>query len=161
MKFQLSWLAFIFLISFQINAQTVEEEPEAFWPKEIVTENYTVNIYQPQNETYAVEDNELVSRAAFSIKKNDAEGLIFGSMWMSAMLDVNRESRMMSLASVEVTAVRFPDEVEESKIETFRAFIEGEVLARTLEIRTPNPDHPLWKVDEEEVTVFLEKAVEG
>ncbi len=127
MKIQLFLLAFIFLFSFQVNAQTEEEKPEAFWPKEIVTENYTVNIYQPQNETYSVEKNELVSRAAFSIKKNDAEGLVFGSMWINASLTVDRETRMMSLASVEVTAVRFPDEVEESKIETFRAFIEGEI----------------------------------
>ena len=34
---------------------------------------------------------------------------------------------MASLASVEVTAVRFPDDVEDSNVEKFSAFIEGEI----------------------------------
>ena len=126
MKILSTLLAFLFLLAFQINAQT-DEEIKANWPKEITGEKYTINVYQPQNETYSAEKNELVSRAAFSIKANDSDALTFGSMWTNASLDVDRESRMMSLASVEVTAVRFPDEVEESKIEKFRAFVEGEI----------------------------------
>ena len=107
MKTFFLWIAFFWFSVFQINAQS-DDSFQSNWPKEIVGENYTINIYQPQNETYSVEDNELISRAAFSIKKNDEDKLVFGSLWTNASLNVDRETRMMSLASVEVTAVRFP-----------------------------------------------------
>ena len=147
MKILIPSLALLILFTNQVIAQS-EEDPEPFWPKEIVTENYTINIYQPQNETYSAKDNELVSRAAFSIKKNDADNLTFGSMWTNASLNVDRETRMANLASIEVTDVRFPEDVDESKVELFSAFLEGEI--------------PKWDIEfpQDELIASLEK-VEG
>ena len=60
-----------------------EEAPVDNWPKEIIGGDYTINIYQPHNESYSVEKKTnwyLV--LLFSIKKNsDDSDLIFGSMW--------------------------------------------------------------------------------
>ena len=58
------WLTFPFLFTHQMLAQT-EEASYKNWPKEIVGKNYTVNIYQPQNESYSITDNTIVSRSAF------------------------------------------------------------------------------------------------
>ena len=147
MKILLFSLSFLFLFTFHISAQS-DEEQEAFWPKEIVAEKYTINIYQPQNETYSVEENELISRAAFSIKANDADALTFGSMWTNASLDVDRDSRMLSLASIEVTDVRFPNDVDDSKVELFSAFIEGEIPKWNLEFSQDELIASLEKVEE-------------
>ncbi len=150
----MTWLTFIFAL--QLFAQT-DDQPVANWPKEIATEKYTITIYQPQNETYDVKKNELISRAAFSIKENDREGLTFGSLWTNASLDVDRETRMMNLASIEVTAVRFPDEVDESKTEQFSAFMEGEIPKWNIEF---SQDELIASLEEVENATYDELDVD-
>ena len=102
------------------------------WPRELKAEKYTIIIYQPQNESYA--DGKLKSRAAFSIKADDAESPTFGALWVTANMNVDRVDRIMSLASIKVDAVRFPVDVEESKVERFKKFLEEEIPKWDIEI---------------------------
>lgn len=148
MKISMFWIPFFCLYVFQLKAQE-KELRSSFWPKEIVTEKYNITIYQPQNETYDTDKNELTSRAAFSIKAIGSEDLTFGSMWVNSSLDVDRETRMVKFESIEVTEVRFPGDVPESKIENFRVFMEEEI--------------PKWELEtsQDELIASLEVVEDG
>ncbi len=117
------------------------------WPKEMRAEKYTIIIYQPQNESYA--DGKLKSRAAFSIKADDAESPTFGALWATSSMNIDRVNRMMSLASTKIDAVRFPVDVEESKVERFKKFLEEEVPRWDIEI---SQDELIASLEEVEVS---------
>ena len=93
-----------------------QDEPDDPWPKEILTANGTVFIYQPQPEK--LEGNQLDARAAVAFEINGAEAPVFGAVWFSARLETNRSERTATLADISVTRSRFPgqDEVKETRL---------------------------------------------
>jgi uncharacterized membrane protein YgcG len=109
----------LFIYSPGTNAQTV-------WPKKIKAENGAViTMYQPTPETFA--DNHVKFRNAISIEPKPKADLIFGAMWADAKVLTDRETRMVSLESVKVMDVKFPDETDTSKIEKLKTLLEAEI----------------------------------
>ena len=94
------------------------------WPKDIVAGEYTISIYQPENASYI--DNKLKSSSAFGVKK-DGQDPVFGMLWTTSVLDVDRSSRRASLASVNIDEVRLPTEVTEEQKTKFQNLINTEV----------------------------------
>ncbi len=91
------------------------------WPKEISSGDYTIVIYAPENETYL--DHKLNSKSAFSVQSPSLESPVFGIMWTTSLLDVDRTSRMATLVSIQVDEVKFPNEVSEQQKEEFKKMI--------------------------------------
>jgi hypothetical protein len=102
------------------------------WPVEIDAEGgWTVTLYQPQVD--GVEGNDLQSRAAVSVVGPGVPDPVFGAVWISARLDVDRASRIVRIDSVEVPDVRFPEASAEGR-EKLARLLEREIPTWGLEI---------------------------
>src|SRR5262245_21484199 len=113
-------LIVFFVISFAaVNAQDK-------WPKRIKAANGAmINMYQPTPESFA--DNHVKFRSAISVEPKPNADLIFGAMWGDAKVLTDRETRMVSLESVKVTNVRFPDQADTTKIQQLKTLLETEI----------------------------------
>jgi hypothetical protein len=111
------------------------------WPKEIVTTRGVIVMYQPEPER--LDENRLRVRAAVGIEK-PAEETIFGVVWIEARLETDRDERIATIADLDVTDMRFPDQTEdqvkllsgllESEIPKWDLSIEMDDLIATLEL---------------------------
>ena len=95
------------------------------WPREINVSDYIIMVYEPQNMEYV--DLRLKSNSAVSVKRGEDGTPTFGMMWTTTILDVDRESKMASMASINVDEVRFPDEVSDEQKQAFADVIETEI----------------------------------
>jgi hypothetical protein len=111
---------FFMLTSIVVNAQ----KTNSTWPKDIKSGDYIITLYDPENESYL--DNKLISNIAFSIKKEGNEP-IFGMIWTTSILDVDRSTRIASLASVKIDEVKLPEEISEKDKKAFEALINNEI----------------------------------
>lgn len=122
------FILFLLLCTAGIRAQSDNQ-----WPREIpLKDGGKVVIYQPQPESYT--GNKVASRAAIQVKKTAKEEPIFGAVWTEATMLTNRDTRMMSLESIVVKDVRFPDVQDETQIEQLKVLIETEVPKWDIEI---------------------------
>ena len=86
------------------------------WPREIPIAGGatgTIVLYQPQAEQLT--GNDLTARGAIALKVAGRADPIFGAMWMSAKIDVDRDSGMVWIHDVRVTRVRWPDATAEQQ----------------------------------------------
>lgn len=100
-----------------------QDETTPVWPKDIITKNYTITLYQPENASYT--DNSLKSNLAFAVKEKDQEPK-FGMLWTTSILDVDRDSRMASLASVKIDEIRYAEDVSADQQAKFEELIKNE-----------------------------------
>jgi uncharacterized membrane protein YgcG len=83
------------------------------WPREIVTPNANIMIYQPQPETF--EGDHVTARSAVSVTLKDNPEPIFGAAWYDATIATNRDDRTVDYKEVKVTAVKFPEATPEQE----------------------------------------------
>lgn len=116
----------IFLFTFVLIPMglAAQEQQQQDWPKDIIAGQYTITLYQPENTSYL--DNKLASSFALGVKKKGEEP-VFGMMWTTAILDVDRTNRHASLASLTIDEIRFPDEVKSEQKTQFQNLINTEI----------------------------------
>ncbi|MDI1353793.1 MAG: hypothetical protein PSX36_02660 [bacterium] len=96
------------------------------WPHSIQTEQGAkIILYQPQIES--LNGNKLEVRAAVSVKTKEAKDPVFGAVWMSCVLQTDRDSRMASLESIKIIDVRFPSNPDSNKVRTFKNILMTEI----------------------------------
>ncbi|HKQ97975.1 MAG TPA: hypothetical protein VJV75_08875, partial [Candidatus Polarisedimenticolia bacterium] len=95
---------------------------EAGWPREIKSKDAEIVIYQPQPES--LEGNVLKARTAVSVARGGATP-VFGAVWGTAKLDIDKDSRTVTAISMTIDRVRFPD-VDESQQGELRTLLEKE-----------------------------------
>ncbi|HUC40828.1 MAG TPA: hypothetical protein VMR92_08350 [Gemmatimonadales bacterium] len=86
------------------------------WPRQIPISGGavgTIVLYQPQAEKLT--GNELIARGAIALKVAGKADPIFGAMWMTATVDVDRDSGMVWFHNLRVTRVRWPDATAEQQ----------------------------------------------
>ena len=97
------------------------------WPRQIpftgATASGTIVLYQPQAEK--LEGNLLTARGAIALKVGGTgtSEPIFGAMWMTATVDVDRDSGMVWLHDLKIQRVRWPDAKPEQQAR-FTEFVE-------------------------------------
>jgi len=101
------------------------------WPKVIELEQGKLTVFQPQADSYS--DNVLEGRAAVSWKGSSGGAPLFGAVWLSMVVDINRDERMVHVRQLRVPQVRFPEADEQKQKE----------LAEYLERELPKWDLPL------------------
>ncbi|HSN57597.1 MAG TPA: hypothetical protein VLT32_23205 [Candidatus Sulfomarinibacteraceae bacterium] len=101
------------------------------WPKEIEFPEGTLTVYQPQAESY--EGDRLEGRSAVSWSKAGGGPPLFGAVWLSMRVDIDRDERMVYVRQLEVPQVRFPEAGEDEQAS----------LAGYLERELPQWDLPL------------------
>ena len=120
----LVWIIVLSISSFyQPGSVTAQDNVAISWPKEITIPEGKVVIYQPQPEK--LDGNRLLGRAAVSVKLNSMEQPVFGAIWFDTRLNIDRSTRMATIADVKVTDVRFPDQKEE-KAKKLKTLLEAE-----------------------------------
>jgi len=93
------------------------------WPREIAISQGTIVLYQPQAETLA--GNQLTARGAISLRVTGRTDPIFGAMWMTATVDVDRDAAEVWIHSLKVTRVRWPDATAEQQ-QRFTQIVESD-----------------------------------
>jgi len=116
-------ISFLFIMILAVSARG-QEVIENEWPKIIETDNHAITLYQPDSDRYI--DNQLKSNLAFSVKKQGGEPS-FGMLWTTSYLDVDRTTRMASLATVKIDEIRFPTEVSNKQKSDFEQLIQNEL----------------------------------
>jgi hypothetical protein len=81
------------------------EEPDAEWPKAIEMSGGSLEIYQPQIEKFA--GVTLAGRAAVAWTERD-KAPVFGVVWITATVSVDRDTRRATVESAKIDKVRFP-----------------------------------------------------
>ncbi len=120
-NFAVKCIALLFLFTQGLQAQ----EPNVNdWPKNIEAGDYTISLYQPENASYI--DNQLKSNLAFAVKQEGKEP-VFGMLWTTSLLDVDRESRQALLTSVQVDEVRLSEEVTDTQKQQLQGLINKEI----------------------------------
>ena len=77
------------------------------WPRQITVTQGTIILYQPQPEQLV--GNQLTARGAFALKPTGRPDPIFGAMWMTATVDVDRDSGEAWIHGLKVTRTRWAD----------------------------------------------------
>jgi hypothetical protein len=88
-----------------LGRQGSDEDVEG-WPREMSEGGYTVVMYQPQLETF--EQNEVTARAAVSVERNEVEEPAFGVVWLTAVVETDRDERWVDVLGVRIDRAHFP-----------------------------------------------------
>src|SRR5210317_1659200 len=92
-----------------------DEIPTLTWPRDVIKDQDTVTIYQPQLESF--ENNIIEGRMAISMHtKND--GLVFGAVQFKATVNTDLDERLVELEKMDIVQTSFPD-VDEEKAAKF------------------------------------------
>jgi hypothetical protein len=111
--------------SAQGRTSIAETRADQRWPREVKDASVTVLMYEPQLER--VIENAVEARAAVQVTRAGTEP-VFGAVWVSARVDVNRDARLVTFRDVRIPRVRFVDASE----------ADNAALASLLEQRIPN-----------------------
>ncbi|MBN1414910.1 MAG: hypothetical protein JW973_07405 [Bacteroidales bacterium] len=103
---------------------------EAYWPREIHSKQGTITLYQPQPES--LEGNNLHGRAAVMIKQRKESEPVFGAFWFDARMATDREARMVMLESIAIGNIKFPGEMDATRVEEIRTILETEIPKMSL-----------------------------
>ncbi len=95
------------------------------WPKIIKSPNGELTIYQPQPES--VKGTFLSARAAVSVKLKDSKRPVFGAIWITTTLVVDRDTRMATLSDIKIPTIRFSDDIDSAAVIKLRKLIEEEI----------------------------------
>ena len=96
-------LAFCVLVSGRLSAMS----QELSWPRQIEADGVTIVLYQPQLDSF--KGNVMTGRLAISVSTAGKPEPVFGAMWISAQVSVDRDARLIHPDTIEVTRLHFPD----------------------------------------------------
>src|SRR5450631_1611629 len=86
------------------------------WPKIINTDNGTqIKVYQHEPESF--KGNQLVFRSAISIVQSGSAEPVFGAFWSTAKVETDRDDRVLTINSIDVTSIRIPAITDQDKID--------------------------------------------
>ncbi len=116
------------------------------WPKSLpLRDGSLVKIYELQPES--IQGNVLKARAAFSFSGKDEKDPVFGTFWMVAHVETDRDNRMVHIDSVKVPNIKLAPQSDLVNVSYnyLRAKIEADYLKMELETGIPalNLDLPL------------------
>jgi len=89
------------------------DAPNFEWPRVIQVPQARIVIYEPQLESF--KGDLLAARAAVSVTPTDSEAPVFGAVWLTGRVAVDREARTVNLLSVSVTDVKFPTATDDQR----------------------------------------------
>ena len=89
------------------------QDDDEGWPREMLTNKGLVVIYQPQLDSLG--GDQLAARAAVSVTPTGKTEPIFGTVWIEARVETDRDAREVALVEVRVPEVRFPDGTDEQQ----------------------------------------------
>ena len=155
MHFRIITLLFALMLSTLLTAQDQ-------WPLQIPAEKGTITIYQPQPESYA--DGNVTARAAVAWQERGKDP-VYGAIWVTGFLEVDRTTRMGTLTRVTVTDVRSPALMDSARTQQIKDYLSTEIPKYTQPIaidrliaslETENGKRPEYKHDAP--TIYYEET---
>jgi hypothetical protein len=98
-------------------------DSSADWPRQIDSVAGTIVVYQPQPES--LQGTVLTGRAAFSLTPKGKTEPVFGALWFTADVNIDRDQRLVQVLGTKVQRVRLPDATSNDE-SAFAAEIERE-----------------------------------
>ncbi|HTS43213.1 MAG TPA: hypothetical protein VMH01_02380 [Puia sp.] len=93
------------------------------WPKVITAaDGTTIKVYEPQPESFG--GNILKFRSAISVIENGATDPVFGTFWATAKVQTDRDNRVMTIESLQVTDLKIPAVADQKKTDFVRTTLE-------------------------------------
>ena len=83
------------------------------WPQQLTDPAGTVDIYQPQFESF--KGNTVTGRAAVGLTATGKTAPVFGAFWFTAVADVDQAADQVTLRDIKVTNVRWPNMTRRSR----------------------------------------------
>src|SRR5262245_32920762 len=100
------------------------------WPREARRSGYAVVMYQPQIERLT--QNDVEARAAVQITATGKDP-VFGAVWISAEVDVDRDRRLVTFRNIRIPQVRIVDASDAERTALGKA-LEQEIGSWNLEL---------------------------
>ena len=97
---------------------------DAGWPRVVKDGMTEIVVYQPQPDS--LNGVTLQSRVAVSIKRPEDKAPLFGALWVSATLDVDRDQDLARVRSVTIDRTRFAD-LSDDEVKSVTQFLETTV----------------------------------
>lgn len=118
---QYTKMKFYSTLIFLIAAKMMFGQNAPLWPKTINVEDGKIVIYQPQPESF--EGNKLTGRAAVAVTPTGVKDPIFGAIWFDAVVETDRENRIVTITSLAIPNLKFPDNPDEKVLDAIRQII--------------------------------------
>src|SRR5271170_2310621 len=96
------------------------------WPRVVEDGGTQVVVYQPQPDS--LDGITLRGRVAVSIKRPVDKAPLFGALWVSATLDIDRDHDLAHVISIKIDRTRFAD-VADRDVQSLVQFLEAGVPA--------------------------------
>jgi hypothetical protein len=114
----------LFLFVLLLISHLPAQDEELTWPREIETKQGVITIYQPQIDSF-VKDT-LQGRMAISLNPTDGD-MVFCAAWIKAGMSTDLDERLVTLETIEIPKVNFPDMDDEKKIAQLKKFLKEEI----------------------------------
>jgi hypothetical protein len=112
-------------------SSSYSDTPELTWPREIDTKQGVVTLYQPQLDSFR--EDTLEGRMAISIKPPD-DDMIFCAAWFKAQMSTDVDERVVTLNTINIERVHFPDIDDQKKIDEFKQLLSEEIESWDVEM---------------------------
>ena len=76
------------------------------WPRKFAIGTNSVAVYQPQVEEWS--GNSLSSRAAIAITESQSKQPLYGVLWFTARVEIDKVNRLVTLSDFKVTRINIP-----------------------------------------------------
>jgi hypothetical protein len=104
-------------------------DPES-WPRIIQTGDYKLTVYQPELDSW--DGFKLSAHYALSLQKGKDSPTTYGVAWVTAITEVNKDDRMVTLDDIQLTKVHFPSAPDQESL--YFELIKTKVVPKTKEI---------------------------
>jgi hypothetical protein len=117
------------------------------WPRSITTQDgQLIKVYQWQPESFS--NGTLQANAAISVSDNSKEEPSFGMVWLTA--STNSEGQQVAIRSVNVNAIKLPNESNENKLAAIQSAIAEGMSNRGISIAAGEINNALQATREEQ-----------
>ncbi len=145
----------IVIVTLLVGPLTALAGDDGSWPRQFKKNDWVLVVYQPQPES--LKDIQLKSRVAVSLTKKGSDAPMFGAVWFTATLDIDRDDRMVEIDKIKVEKVKFPDSTPEQQ-KKLAEFLEDEIPDLDLEISL---DRLLAAIDQAEFQMKSAEALKN
>jgi hypothetical protein len=103
------------------------------WPRDLISSDGSlISIYEPQPESFR--GDILKERAAFSVTWKGAKEPVFGTFWSVAIVETDRDNRIVHILSVKVPNLRMARDSNDRKISYLRNALESGIPTLNIDL---------------------------
>jgi hypothetical protein len=116
----------LFLVSNTALLFSFGEAQDEGWPKTVTaSDGSTIKVYEPEPESFS--GNTLKFRSAISVTSATGGDPIFGTFWSNSKVETDRNNRMVSIETLQISDIKIPAETDQNRIDFIRTTLESQL----------------------------------